>query len=65
MEERDKRTRVFEAMDAALTNGYHHLIFYAPPELVAEDIASYDALLEGHEPAGLVPFVLEWRQSRQ
>jgi len=62
---RDVRERVFESLDNALANDA--LKFEGSGDLVdqiAIDLGTYDADLEGKEPAELRPHIVAWMASK-
>jgi hypothetical protein len=57
------RTRVFESLDHAITNGYD-MVLQNPAAEVAADLSDYDSDLEGESAAQLTQLVTEWRAAR-
>ena len=55
--------RVFESLDHARSNGYEEFL-HLPAEEVADDLADYDAELEGEDVAEMARLVTAWRDAR-
>jgi hypothetical protein len=55
---------VHEAMNNAVENGYHEMML-SDPELVAIDLGTCDAALEGREPAELIPHIETWQAAHR
>lgn len=54
---------VTESIEAAEANGYPQLPL--TDYEIAIDIGTYDADLEGREPEELMPYIAEWRKSKE
>jgi hypothetical protein len=62
-EPKDLRTRVFRSLDSAMVNGYDN-IPHLPANEVADDLADFDADLEGESTEEMAVLFTEWRAAR-